>query len=51
MAELRAWDHVSRIDSQYAGIASSSDWRFDGPTISTAQANSFGVNVTPARAA
>ena len=36
---------------QYGGIDSSSVCRFDGPTMSTAQQNTSGVNAAPTRAA
>ena len=42
--------NCARIGFQYGGIDAMSVLMFEGPTMSTEQANFSGVNVTPARA-
>ena len=39
------------MGAQYGGMVSISVFRFEGPTMSTAQRNVSGVNAAPARAA
>jgi hypothetical protein len=46
----RRWN-MAIIGFQYGGIVSISVFRFDGPTMSTAQQNTSPLNVAPASAA